>query len=237
MLLHIASLTDDNRSSREYSGMGAGVAGVGAGAAAADLAKDHRTADEPGDMSRNDETMTTGESGTGGTGTALGGTTDGNAQDFSDRAGTDTGVSEPQTLTTAAETAATEPETSTTAADPPPKMSEPENVKDESPPKDDIQNPSQGRDPNTEGPDHPKMTGTGVPGSHSAFFGLTKDGKKYEETNSTTTAPQPAHSKESSDTAMGGGKPTDDGDHGSQAVTGGAVADQVSEETLLDGVC
>ena len=34
------------------------------------------------------------------------------------------------------------------------------------------------KDPAVEGEDHPKMTGEGQPGSHSALFGLTPDGKK-----------------------------------------------------------
>lgn len=34
------------------------------------------------------------------------------------------------------------------------------------------------RDPAVQGEEHPKMTGEGVPGSHSALFGLTPDGKK-----------------------------------------------------------
>jgi hypothetical protein len=34
------------------------------------------------------------------------------------------------------------------------------------------------KDPALQGEEHPKMTGTGAPGSHSAIFGLTPDGKK-----------------------------------------------------------
>jgi hypothetical protein len=34
------------------------------------------------------------------------------------------------------------------------------------------------RDPAVQGEEHPKMTGEGAPGSHSALFGLTPDGKK-----------------------------------------------------------
>lgn len=33
------------------------------------------------------------------------------------------------------------------------------------------------RDPAVKGEEHPKMTGDGAPGSHSAVFGLTPDGK------------------------------------------------------------
>ena len=35
------------------------------------------------------------------------------------------------------------------------------------------------KDPALEGEEHPKMTGQGAPGSHSAIFGLTPDGKKH----------------------------------------------------------
>lgn len=34
------------------------------------------------------------------------------------------------------------------------------------------------KDPAVEGDEHPKMVGEGQPGSHSALFGLTPDGKK-----------------------------------------------------------
>jgi hypothetical protein len=34
------------------------------------------------------------------------------------------------------------------------------------------------KDPALQGEEHPKMTGEGAPGSHSALFGLTPDGKK-----------------------------------------------------------
>lgn len=34
------------------------------------------------------------------------------------------------------------------------------------------------KDPAVQGEEHPKMTGEGAPGSHSALFGLTPDGKK-----------------------------------------------------------
>lgn len=37
------------------------------------------------------------------------------------------------------------------------------------------------RDPAVQGEDHPKMTGEGAPGSHSAVFGLTPDGKKIDK--------------------------------------------------------
>jgi hypothetical protein len=91
---------------------------------------------------------------------------------------------------------------------------------------DDVQHAgSAGRDPNTEGEDtlagdHPKMTGTGAPGSHSAVFGLTPDGKTDTNTKSSTTAVKPAHSKETSNTSTA--------DTGSRAGGGEGVSEQVS---------
>jgi hypothetical protein len=106
------------------------------------------------------------------------------------------------------------------------KMSdEPTNMKDESS-SDDFQHAeTRGRDPNTEGEDtlsgnHPKMTGTGVPGSHSAVFGLTPDGKTDTNTKSGATPVKPAHSKETSNTSSG--------DTGSRAGGGEGVSEQVN---------
>lgn len=69
--------------------------------------------------------------------------------------------------------------------------------------------PTKGADPNLEGPQDThdiKMTGQGEPGSHSALFGLTPDGKKHDDTKHMTTTSKPAHSTE---TAVGGGKVPD----------------------------
>lgn len=52
----------------------------------------------------------------------------------------------------------------------------------------------QGDDPATEHMEDRKLTGTGASGSHSAFFGLTLDGRKDEHTSSTTTAPEVSNS-------------------------------------------
>lgn len=86
----------------------------------------------------------------------------------------------------------------------------------------------QGRDPNTEGPDHSQLKGTGAPGSHSAFFGLTPDGKKDENTKASSTPIKPADGEERSkeETASGGGTYTRE-DGGSRGVTGDGVSDQV----------
>jgi hypothetical protein len=69
-----------------------------------------------------------------------------------------------------------------------------------------------------------KMSGTGAPGSHSAVFGLTPDGKKNTDTSSGSGAPKAAHSEE---TAVGGGKQSDEGDTGSRAPSGNK---EVSEQ-------
>lgn len=47
---------------------------------------------------------------------------------------------------------------------------------------------------------HVKLSGSGVPGSHSAVFGLTPDGKRHDDTSHATTTVAPAHSAE---TTMG----------------------------------
>ncbi|OCT52211.1 hypothetical protein CLCR_08988 [Cladophialophora carrionii] len=89
-----------------------------------------------------------------------------------------------------------------------------------------VQSPDQGPDPALVGEANPteKLSGTGAPGSHSALFGLTPDGKKNAEASKGSGAPQAAHSDK---TAVGGGKPAEGGDTSSRAPTGNA---QVSEQ-------
>jgi len=72
-----------------------------------------------------------------------------------------------------------------------------------------VQSPDQGPDPALVGDPVPtdKLTGTGAPGSHSALFGLTPDGKKNTEASKGSGVPQAAHSKEPS---VGSGKSTGD---------------------------
>jgi len=86
-------------------------------------------------------------------------------------------------------------------------------------PTSDHQNASQGPDPALVGDANPekKLTGSGVDGSHSAFFGLTPDGHKHEDTSHVTTAPKPAHGdKGKSDKS----DKNDKNDDGSRAPTG-----------------
>jgi hypothetical protein len=93
-------------------------------------------------------------------------------------------------------------------------------------------------DPNLEGPEDThniKMTGQGEPGSHSAVFGLTPDGKKHDDTSHSSTITKPAHSKES---AVGGGtvpdKAEDSSNTSSSAVAGSGVADQMHDPRVAD---
>lgn len=101
-----------------------------------------------------------------------------------------------------------------------------------------AQKPQDGHDPNLVGPEDThtlKMTGAGEPGSHSAVFGLTPDGKKHDETTGTTTAPKAAHTKES---AVGGGSTPSDSESStvssSNQARGGGVADQMNDPQVAE---
>ncbi|KIW91391.1 uncharacterized protein Z519_08287 [Cladophialophora bantiana CBS 173.52] len=90
-----------------------------------------------------------------------------------------------------------------------------------------VQSPKQGPDPALVGDPNPtdKMTGTAVPGSHSAVFGLTPDGKKVGNTSPGSSAPKPAHS---SKTAVGGGREeAGDLDTSSRTPASGEVSEQM----------
>ncbi|KAH0843227.1 hypothetical protein AYO21_03520 [Fonsecaea monophora] len=90
-----------------------------------------------------------------------------------------------------------------------------------------VQSPEQGPDPALVGEPNPtdKLSGTAAPGSHSAVFGLTPDGKKVSDTSHGSSAPKPAHSTE---TAVGGGKKEGGGsDTGSRATGSGEVGEQM----------
>jgi len=88
-----------------------------------------------------------------------------------------------------------------------------------------------GADPALVGDPNPKdkLVGTGAPGSHSAVFGLTPDGKANTDTAKGSGAPKPAHSKE---TAIGGGQESSEGDTGSRAPTGNP---ELSEQLQKSG--
>ena len=88
-----------------------------------------------------------------------------------------------------------------------------------------------GPDPALVGDANPteKLTGTGEPGSHSALFGLTPDGKKNTETSKGSGAPKAAHSK---DTAVGGGKQVEE--TGSRASSGNAEVSEQMQKAEAD---
>ena len=93
---------------------------------------------------------------------------------------------------------------------------------------------SGGVDPNLVGEPNPKdkLTGTGAPGSHSAVFGLTPDGKSNTDTSkSSGGAIKPAHGTEE---ASGGGKESSGGDTGSRAPAGGGELSEQRKKTELE---
>ncbi|OAP54302.1 hypothetical protein AYL99_11403 [Fonsecaea erecta] len=91
-----------------------------------------------------------------------------------------------------------------------------------------VQSPKQGADPALVGDPNPteKLSGNAAPGSHSAVFGLTPDGKKVSDTSHGSSAPKPAHSSE---TAVGGGKKDADSDTSSRATGSGEVGEQMQK--------
>ena len=98
-------------------------------------------------------------------------------------------------------------------------------------PKDETPN---GEDPNLQGPadvSKVKMTGDAAPGSHSAVFGLTPDGKTHDETSKGSTMSKPAHSKES---AIGGGKAVTGDTDASRGTSGAGVAEQMNDPKVAE---
>ncbi|KAL8243824.1 hypothetical protein R6Q59_010082 [Mikania micrantha] len=94
--------------------------------------------------------------------------------------------------------------------------------------KNDVQSPSQGKDPSlVETKENVgNWKGEGVPGSHSAVFGLTPDGRQYDDTSHGTTALRPAHTKKGGNVATGK-------DTGSRAPGGSGVAEQLDSPGVL----
>jgi len=90
-----------------------------------------------------------------------------------------------------------------------------------------------GADPALVGDPNPKdkLVGTGAPGSHSAVFGLTPDGKANTDTAKGSGPPKPAHSKE---TAIGGGQQSSEGDTGSRAPAGNSEVSEQLHKTGTD---
>jgi hypothetical protein len=98
------------------------------------------------------------------------------------------------------------------------------------PDRSEVQSPDQGPDPALVGDarEHPKMVGQGTPGSHSAVFGLTPDGKRYDDSSHGTTPIRPAHSDQ---TTLGRKSVVgaSGADSGGDTVSGGrgGVSDQI----------
>lgn len=96
-----------------------------------------------------------------------------------------------------------------------------------------VQSPDQGPDPALVGEpeSHPKLSGAGIPGSHSAVFGLTPDGKRHDDTSHSTTTVAPAHSEETTmgrkSVAAASGESRASTEGGAGAGSGGGVSAQM----------
>jgi len=164
--------------------MGTGVAGVGAGAVAADLARDHRRAGQTTDLDPRDTQGIVGDSGANYTGTALGGRTEGNFMPGGSQS--TSGYQQQQQprdeTYDSNRTRDIDPRDQQTSG-----TTEHHHRHHDTTGDDSVQHASrQGEDPGLETKTG-KWTGTGEPGSHSAVFGLTPDGKTYNETQNHTT--------------------------------------------------
>jgi hypothetical protein len=83
-----------------------------------------------------------------------------------------------------------------------------------------------GQDPSVVDDKSRKLTGTGVPGSHSALFGLTPDGHKESEVDYSGTKPG------GGDDAAGEGGAS--GDTGSRAPEGSGVKEQLDDPKVSE---
>lgn len=84
----------------------------------------------------------------------------------------------------------------------------------------------QGEDPSLEKQKGGKLTGSGVDGSHSAVFGLTPDGHKFDDTTKATTTVPETHDQEK--------KQESQGDVGSRDVGSGKVAEQLHDPKITE---
>lgn len=189
--------------------MGSGVAGVAAGAAAQDLGRDHTRAGQNTDLSPRDTTGPVGDSGVDTAGTSLGGRAGGNtvsgATDAVSGNTTSDATHETSNVGLGGRRASrhemepVDKGTTDSAAETTPsrvgETKEPENLEGgPAEPKsriegdDSVQHASQlGEDPSLVTSNEVKsgkLTGTGIDGSHSAVFGLTPDGHKFNDTKS-----------------------------------------------------
>jgi len=209
--------------------LGSGAAGVAAGSATHDHGRDHTTAENVRDLDRNDTQGKFGDSGATTTGTALGGRSEGNtaanaASAASATTDRDTSKLSPAEQQGSTREASHEPSNLTGGDAEPRKRDIPDN--------DDVQHASrQGQDPSLEKEKGGKLTGTGQDGSHSAVFGLTPDGHKFNDTKNTAggSAHMPKAEGESD-------KPDAvDGDgNTSRAPGSGKVADQIDDPRVAE---
>jgi len=161
------------------SAMGSGLAGAGAGAVAGGLGRDHQRTGYETDLHPHDGRGATGSTGTHLGGTALGGRTEGNtvpgasehaSRDLSSRHHESPVEHANRDLGDRHHESSAEPRDN-------------KNIKFD----DNVQHATkQGEDPSLDTKTG-KWTGSGEPGSHSAVFGLTPDGKTYDDTQSHTT--------------------------------------------------
>lgn len=188
--------------------MGSGVAGVAAGSVAQDLGRDHTRAGQNTDLDPRDSRGPVGDSGVDTAGTSLGGRTEGNTVSRATDALSGE-KREPSNL----EGGRAEPKS---------------NVEDDS-----VQHASKmGEDPSLVKSNERsgKLTGQGVDGSHSAVFGLTPDGHKFDDTKSSVGKSLGSHDDKSS--SKGTSKAEED--TGSRAVDSGKVAEQMHDPRVAE---
>jgi hypothetical protein len=191
--------------------MGSGVAGVAAGSVARDLGSDHTRAGQNTDLNPKDSSGPIGDSGVGTAGTSLGGRTEGN---------TVSGATDSLTSSRKEETKEPTNLVGGTAGS---------NIKDDT-----VQHASQiGEDPSLVTSSEikaGKLTGSGADGSHSAVFGLTPDGHKFNDTKS-SIGKSLVHSEGGSGEK---GTSKDKEDTGSRGVGTGEVAEQMHDPKVAE---
>lgn len=216
--------------------MGSGVAGVAAGSVAQDLGRDHTRAGQNIDLDPKDTTGPVGDSGVDTAGTSLGGRTEGNtvsrATDATTGQTSDGGIGGGR-----ASHHETQSEVAPSGLE---EKREPSNLegglaKSRSNMDDDeIQHASKiGEDPSlVKSPEvkSGKLTGSGADGSHSAVFGLTPDGHKFDDTKSAIGKSLGSSESKSSDKSSSKAEE----DTGSRGVGTGKVAEQMNDPKVAE---
>lgn len=215
--------------------MGSGVAGVAAGSAARDLGSDHTRAGHSTDLDPKGTTGPVGDSGVSTAGTSLGGRTEGNTVSGA----TDATTSRTNDGGIGGRRASHHEMTSEVAPSRVETTKEPSNLegglaKTKSNLADDnVQHASQiGEDPSlVKSPEvrSGKLTGSGVDGSHSAVFGLTPDGHKFDDTKSAVGKALGSNNKSDETTSSKA-----DQDTGSRGVGTGKVAEQMHDPRVAE---